>query len=123
MDFILEGRGRYEVRVSRFWISKTHCLLHSLQRFCISKTHRVSGFCVSGLPSNGSHINPIVRNSVSKKQNSAIDAIPGLDFQKGFRAKQFLLRNRDSTILFLEAKEEDKMKVLEMVLPDGMANQ
>ncbi|XP_042509149.1 uncharacterized protein LOC122084785 [Macadamia integrifolia] len=60
---------------------------------------------------------------LGKKLNSAIDAIPGLDFQKCFRAKQFLLRNRDSAILFLEAKEEDKMKVLEMVLPDGVANQ
>ncbi|XP_042489036.1 uncharacterized protein LOC122069157 [Macadamia integrifolia] len=75
--FILEGKGRYKVRVSHFWSSKTHCSLHSLQRIWITKTHRVSG-----LPSNGSHISPIVRNSIDQCTNGSVERIDEIYYEK-----------------------------------------
>ncbi|XP_042514090.1 uncharacterized protein LOC122088827 [Macadamia integrifolia] len=56
---------------------------------------------------------------LGKRLSVAIDAIPSINFNKRWRAKQFLLERKNLAILFLEANEEDKPKVLELYMPDS----
>ncbi|XP_042512861.1 uncharacterized protein LOC122087717 [Macadamia integrifolia] len=48
----------------------------------------------------------------------AVDAIPDLNFQQKFKAKEYFMAKRNSAIIFLGTKVEDRRNLLEMYLPE-----
>ncbi|XP_042487449.1 uncharacterized protein LOC122067670 [Macadamia integrifolia] len=77
---------------------------------------------VSPLKSIANSIEKMVMSESQSEFGRAIidvvDAIPDLNFQQKFKAKEYFMAKRNSAIIFLRTKVEDRRNLLEMYLPE-----